>query len=65
MKKDVEMWFGCKKCGYIAEKNEKQSNENWNVYDCKPCPKCGKIMKLNFGPLMERKYEEKMESKTS
>jgi DNA polymerase III alpha subunit (gram-positive type) len=65
MRKDAGMWFGCKKCGYIAEKNEEQSNINWDVYDRKPCPKCGEIMKLNFGDPIEGNHEEKMEPKTS
>lgn len=35
----------CKKCGYIPEPDEKDSNENWNVYNT-TCPKCGGFVGL-------------------
>jgi predicted RNA-binding Zn-ribbon protein involved in translation (DUF1610 family) len=43
-----EMWFGCPKCGLKPERDEKKSNENWNVYTPGKCPKCNTEMRLNF-----------------
>jgi len=48
IKAKEKMWFGCKSCLYEPPRNEKKSTENWNVYTCKPCPICGKHMKINF-----------------
>lgn len=31
----------CKLCGRLQKKDEKQSNENWNVYDPKAKCECG------------------------
>lgn len=31
----------CKLCGRLQKKDEKQSNENWNVYDLKAKCECG------------------------
>ena len=31
----------CKLCGRLQKKDEKQSNENWNVYDPKAKYECG------------------------
>lgn len=47
-KKKEIMWFGCKPCMYEPPRNEEQSNENWHVYDCGACPKCGIVMRINF-----------------
>ena len=33
--------FRCEKCGKPQPKNEEQSNENWNVYDCNQKCECG------------------------
>lgn len=31
----------CSKCGKEPEKDEKRSNENWAVFENKPCAYCG------------------------
>ena len=41
-----EMVLICE-CGFIPEKDESKSTENWNVYD-PVCKKCGKRMNLKF-----------------
>jgi len=33
--------FVCEKCGKEPKRNEKLSNENWDVIDNKPCSYCG------------------------
>ena len=43
-----KMWFGCPNCKHEPPQDEKQSNENWNVFTSGKCPKCGTEMKLNF-----------------
>lgn len=40
-----EIIFVCKKCGKEAGKNEKDSNENWEVYNNK-CKYCGGELKV-------------------
>jgi hypothetical protein len=57
--KKTEMWFGCKGCQYIPEKNKTDSNENWNVFDNRPCPQCGKEMGLNIKPSSNQKIIKK------
>ncbi len=42
------MWFGCPKCKHKPTRNEKSSNDNWSVFKCGDCPKCGEKMKINF-----------------
>lgn len=37
----VAMIRKCEKCGKLQKKNEKESNKNWNVYDCKVKCECG------------------------
>ena len=33
--------FKCENCGKPQQKNEKQSNKNWSVFDCKQKCECG------------------------
>jgi hypothetical protein len=33
--------FVCKKCGKEPEKDKGKSNENWAVFENKPCAYCG------------------------
>lgn len=33
--------FICEKCGKKPNENKDKSNENWKVYDNKPCEYCG------------------------
>lgn len=37
----IKMEFKCDKCGKPQPKNEKESNENWNVYDSNQMCECG------------------------
>lgn len=46
-KMQESFWFGCDDCQYEPSKDEKASNENWNVYDYGKCPKCGKQMDIH------------------
>jgi len=43
-----EIKFVCSDCGKEAEKDKKQSNENWNVFPNVPCKYCGGKMKLDI-----------------
>lgn len=38
---EFKLEFKCEKCGAPQPKNEKESTENWNVYDCNQTCKCG------------------------
>lgn len=40
--------FKCDKCGKPQPKNEKESNENWNVYDCNVVCECGGKFRMHF-----------------
>ena len=40
-KKKREIKFICKDCGKEPELNKEKSNNNWKVYDNKPCENCG------------------------
>lgn len=37
----IKMLRLCESCGKPQQKNEKESNENWNVYDCNQKCDCG------------------------
>lgn len=37
----IKMEFKCEKCGKPQIRNEKESNENWNVFDCNQKCECG------------------------
>ncbi len=39
--KKPEITFVCEKCGKEPVLNKEQSNQNWKVYDNKPCVHCG------------------------
>lgn len=41
MAKYPKMEFKCENCGKPQPKNEKESNENWNVYDRNQKCECG------------------------
>lgn len=41
MKKRKKMIMVCEKCGKPQARNEKESNENWDVYDCNVKCECG------------------------
>lgn len=47
-KAQENFWYGCDDCQYEPSKNDEMSNENWNVYDCGKCPKCGKQMGIHI-----------------
>lgn len=38
----------CEKCGKLQEKNKKESNKNWNVYDCNVKCECGGAYVTDF-----------------
>ena len=40
-RKGINIASVCNKCGKPQPKNEKQSNENWDVYDCNVKCECG------------------------
>lgn len=40
-RKSIKMIRICNKCGKPQPKNEKESNENWNVFDCNVKCDCG------------------------
>ena len=48
MAKAPKIEFKCDKCGKPQPKNEKQSNHNWNVYDCNQKCECGGTFKMHF-----------------
>lgn len=37
----IKMEFKCEKCGKSQPRNEKESNENWDVYDSNQKCECG------------------------
>lgn len=39
IKKEIK--FVCEKCGKEPEKDIEKSNDNWAVFDYKPCMYCG------------------------
>lgn len=41
MAKALKIEFKCENCGNPQPKDEKQSNENWNVFSCNQKCKCG------------------------
>lgn len=41
MAKTPKIEFKCEKCGKPQPKNEKELNNNWNVYDCNQKCECG------------------------
>lgn len=41
MKKAPKFESKCEKCGKPQPKDEKQSNKNWNVFDCNAKCECG------------------------
>ena len=45
--KEPEIIFFCPKCKKTPSKDEKQSNENWNVIPAK-CPECELQLKIKF-----------------
>lgn len=45
----------CELCGRLQEKDEKQSNENWNVYNPKAKCECGGKFKF-----MDKKDAERL-----
>lgn len=46
-KKDIFKMI-CDKCGKPQPKNDKDSNENWEVFDCNQKCECGGIFKPVF-----------------
>lgn len=40
-KKYPKMVRYCEKCGALQKPDEKKSNENWKVFDCKEKCECG------------------------
>jgi DNA-directed RNA polymerase subunit RPC12/RpoP len=38
--------YVCEKCGKEPEPNKEMSNENWKVFDNKPCAHCGGNIKI-------------------
>lgn len=46
--KKAKVKFICSKCGKEPKKNEEKSNENWTVFDNKPCEFCGGKLKLDI-----------------
>lgn len=57
-KKDVNIDPVCLNCGKKQERDEKDSNENWNVYDAKAVCECGGQFKPQFHKLDEPIKEE-------
>ena len=51
---ETGFWYGCIKCNYAPSKNKEQSNENWDVFDCRPCPICGEYMSIHPGEAPEK-----------
>ena len=41
MAKSPKIEMKCEKCGKPQTKDDKQSNENWSVFDCKQTCECG------------------------
>lgn len=47
----IEIVFKCDKCGADQPKDEKQSNENWQVFTVGEKCKCGGEFKMDILPL--------------
>lgn len=45
--KHLKPWYGCSVCLYKPEQDIQQSTKDWAVFECGPCPKCGKQMGVN------------------
>ena len=48
MKKNTLPKLICNKCGKEQKRNEKESNENWNVFDVNKRCKCGGKFEIKF-----------------
>ena len=43
----IKIKMVCSKCKKTPYKNKKNSNNNWSVYDNKPCEFCGGKLKID------------------